>query len=400
MDVARYICELAEDRWRKSARWQKPTSPSQQGSLIQDRGAAVVPGGRWLELISGSGEDLVSSPWGTLSALTVIAAWLVAAPFRRAASRTWGLMDEIFSASSFLLLFLLNAPQTKAPLAIRVKLNELLAAAHRASPELINVEDRTESEVQEIHDRFQEIQQRGRAYIPSRISSTEILRPRCDDSRLDPRRRWPAGKRSALEACMSHLSGSARRVWLSSRIRSHLPGRPRSGPCAAMYRERSAPLQSGRQWPRSSLPSGSRTRKRSPRRHGQHVRVPVQCCGLRDVCHLAVPTTGRTDKIRQSGDLNAGTVRPGRRVALRLSGSAGNEAYRTARGRRRQRRPRSSGRASARPASVRFVLAKPAAASANILSSIRCMTSGNQRQAAHNPTTTTRILSAGTRVSC
>jgi low affinity Fe/Cu permease len=70
-------------------------------------------------------------------------------------------MDEVFSASSFLLLFLLQRSQTKATLAMQVKLNELLAAAHRASPVLINVEDRTESEVQQIHDQFQEIQQRG-----------------------------------------------------------------------------------------------------------------------------------------------------------------------------------------------------------------------------------------------
>ena len=46
-------------------------------------------------------------------------------------------------------------------LSLQVKLNELLAAAHRASHELINVKDRSESEVQEIHDRFQETQQRG-----------------------------------------------------------------------------------------------------------------------------------------------------------------------------------------------------------------------------------------------
>jgi low affinity Fe/Cu permease len=39
--------------------------------------------------------------------------------------------------------------------------HELLAAAHRASHELINVEDRSESKVRELHDRFQEIQQRG-----------------------------------------------------------------------------------------------------------------------------------------------------------------------------------------------------------------------------------------------
>jgi hypothetical protein len=39
--------------------------------------------------------------------------------------------------------------------------SKLLAAAYRASPELINVEDRSERDVREIHDRFQQVQQRG-----------------------------------------------------------------------------------------------------------------------------------------------------------------------------------------------------------------------------------------------
>ena len=112
----------------------------------------------------------MSSPWGTLAAVSVIVAWLASASFV-GWSRAWVVMDQLFSASSFLLLFLLQRSQTKATLAMQVKLNELLAAAHRASPVLINVEDRTESEVQEIHDRFQELQQRG----PGAHSISDVL---------------------------------------------------------------------------------------------------------------------------------------------------------------------------------------------------------------------------------
>jgi hypothetical protein len=69
--------------------------------------------------------------------------------------------SRVRGGHSFVLLFLIQRSQSKDTLSLQVKLNELLAAAHRASPELINVEDRSESEVREIHDRFQEIQQRG-----------------------------------------------------------------------------------------------------------------------------------------------------------------------------------------------------------------------------------------------
>ncbi len=51
--------------------------------------------------------------------------------------------------------------KTKATLSIQLKLNELLASAHRASPQMINIEDKSEEEVRELHDRYQKIQQKG-----------------------------------------------------------------------------------------------------------------------------------------------------------------------------------------------------------------------------------------------
>ncbi len=114
----------------------------------------------WLERLTQRATDFVSSPWGTLTALGVIAAWLGSVPFL-GWSGAWNSVDEIVFASSFLLLFLLQRGQTKATLSIQIKLNELLASADRASPQLINIENRSEGEVRELHDRFQKVQERG-----------------------------------------------------------------------------------------------------------------------------------------------------------------------------------------------------------------------------------------------
>src|SRR3954449_11670585 len=115
---------------------------------------------QWLERLTQQATDFVSSPWGTLTALAIIAVWLGSVPFL-GWSRAWDLIDEVVFASSFLLLFLLQRGQTKATLAMQVKLNELLAAEHRASHQLINVENRSEGEVRELHDRYQKLQERG-----------------------------------------------------------------------------------------------------------------------------------------------------------------------------------------------------------------------------------------------
>ena len=111
-----------------------------------------------LEKLPQKATDFVSSPWGTLAALGVFALWLALAPLL-GLSKTWGHVREVMVGASFLLLFLLQRSQTKNTLAVQIKLNELLAAVHRASPQLINIENKGEEEVRQIHDRFQELQE-------------------------------------------------------------------------------------------------------------------------------------------------------------------------------------------------------------------------------------------------
>jgi low affinity Fe/Cu permease len=142
------------------------TDPLSESSRLPD----ARPVASRLELISQKVSDFVSGHTGTLALLGVLGSWVVAIPIV-GWSRAYEAIDEFITVASFILLFLIQRSQNKGMLSLQVKLNELLAAAHRASPELINVEDRTESEVQEIHDRFQEIQQRG----PGAHSISDIL---------------------------------------------------------------------------------------------------------------------------------------------------------------------------------------------------------------------------------
>lgn len=119
-----------------------------------------LSGGRHFESLSHRVRNFVSGPWGTVALFAILAAWAISIPIL-GWSIAYNAVDQFITVASFILLFLIQRSQSKDTLSLQVKLNELLAAAHRASPELINVEDRSESEVREIHDRFQEIQQRG-----------------------------------------------------------------------------------------------------------------------------------------------------------------------------------------------------------------------------------------------
>jgi low affinity Fe/Cu permease len=136
-----------------------------------DRRSKGPAAGPLFESFSQRATDFVSGPWGTIALFGILASWAIAIAFV-GWTRAYGAISEFITVASFILLFLIQRSQSKGMLSLQVKLNELLAAAHRASPELINVEDRTESEVQEIHDRFQEIQQRG----PGAHSIADVIR--------------------------------------------------------------------------------------------------------------------------------------------------------------------------------------------------------------------------------
>jgi low affinity Fe/Cu permease len=88
---------------------------------------------KWLEKASSAVTTYVSSGWGTLSALGVIAVWAFATVVY-GDDTSYKYVDQLFSAVSFLLLFLLQRSQAKDGMALHIKVNELLAAVHRASP--------------------------------------------------------------------------------------------------------------------------------------------------------------------------------------------------------------------------------------------------------------------------
>jgi low affinity Fe/Cu permease len=116
--------------------------------------APISPLQRAAEAVS----NWAAGSWGTGAAVFVVIAWVAAGSLL---SPGWDVGDRLITAISFLLLFLLQRAQKKDTQAVQLKLNELLAALDRASPKLINIEDESEEEVEQLHERFQTVQAQG-----------------------------------------------------------------------------------------------------------------------------------------------------------------------------------------------------------------------------------------------
>ncbi|PUB32744.1 low affinity Fe/Cu permease [Elizabethkingia sp. YR214] len=87
-------------------------------------------------------------------ALTIVVIWLLSGPFFNY-SETWQLIINTGTTIiTFLMVFLIQKSQNKDSKAIQLKLNELIAASKDASNRMVDIEDLTEKELDQLHQYF------------------------------------------------------------------------------------------------------------------------------------------------------------------------------------------------------------------------------------------------------
>jgi low affinity Fe/Cu permease len=109
-----------------------------------------------LERLSEAVTGFVGGHWGTLSACVLVSVCVVVSLLDRQISLS-GVVENIMTAVSLALLFLLQRSQTKSTLSLQMKLNELLRSLNEPDNHLINIERLSEDELKELHDRYQRL---------------------------------------------------------------------------------------------------------------------------------------------------------------------------------------------------------------------------------------------------
>jgi low affinity Fe/Cu permease len=94
------------------------------------------------------------SPWAFSLAGIVLIVWAVSGPVF-GFSDTWQLIINTGTTIvTFLMVFLIQHSQNKDSRALQIKLDELIAATDKANDRLIDIEDLTDDELTELHERF------------------------------------------------------------------------------------------------------------------------------------------------------------------------------------------------------------------------------------------------------
>lgn len=102
-------------------------------------------------------------PWAFLLAATVILTWAVTGPIF-GFSDTWQLVINTGTTIvTFLMVFLIQNTQNRDAEAVQIKLDELIRAVKGARNSVINVEDLTEGELEQLRHKYAQLA--GRAKV-------------------------------------------------------------------------------------------------------------------------------------------------------------------------------------------------------------------------------------------
>jgi len=114
---------------------------------------------------------IAGSPGAFIGASLLVVIWAVCGPIFNY-SETWQLVINTGTTIiTFLMVFLIQKTQNKDSKAIQIKLNELIASYEKASNRLVDIEDLTEEELDQLHKYYEKLGKLSNESKPSSDSS-------------------------------------------------------------------------------------------------------------------------------------------------------------------------------------------------------------------------------------
>ena len=114
-------------------------------------------GNSFFEKFSNWAVKFTGSPYAFMGAFLIVVVWAVSGPFFDY-SETWQLVINTGTTIiTFLMVFLIQKAQNKDSKAIQIKLNEIIAAHEKASNRIVDIEDLTEAELDQLHIYYEKL---------------------------------------------------------------------------------------------------------------------------------------------------------------------------------------------------------------------------------------------------
>jgi low affinity Fe/Cu permease len=119
---------------------------------------------------------IVGSPWAFLVACAVIAAWACTGP-HFGYNDTWQLVINTGTTIvTFLMVFLIQNTQNRDARAMHLKLDELIRALKGARNQLVNLEEMSDEELDQLQTEFQRVCGSRRQKVGTKAPAEEVER--------------------------------------------------------------------------------------------------------------------------------------------------------------------------------------------------------------------------------
>ncbi len=108
----------------------------------------------WFDKFASKATKATGSNYAFIIACVIILVWIAIGPVFHYSDTRQLVINAGTTIITFLIVFLIQKTQNKDGEAIQIKLNELVAANLAASNQIINIEDLTERELDELHEHY------------------------------------------------------------------------------------------------------------------------------------------------------------------------------------------------------------------------------------------------------
>lgn len=127
----------------------------------------------WFRRFAVWSADVMGSPWMFVANVVLILVWFVSGPLFRF-SDTWQLVvNTATTVFTYLAVFLIQNTQNRDAKAIHLKLDELIRSADGARNHLVNLQELTDEELEQLQAEFTKLRERNTVAAAEPIAELE-----------------------------------------------------------------------------------------------------------------------------------------------------------------------------------------------------------------------------------
>ena len=128
-----------------------------KSTFLSKNSFKIISFTNYFSLFASKMSNFVGNGWTFIAVILIVILWGLAGPIFHY-SETWQLiMNTASSIMTLLIVFIIQNTQNRDTMMLKIKLDELLRAQHRAKNSTINLEELTEKQLKDLEKKYHKL---------------------------------------------------------------------------------------------------------------------------------------------------------------------------------------------------------------------------------------------------